>query len=162
MKLLSMDWWRSKPLTGNRSTIFICAFGAMVPYFVAAHWLNTTFTADPNFVIGPDVVGVKFRLMPPFKKHSDFSVTVERSLFDEVADSDDNNNRSPIELYENGKRLGPAHSKFMDIERLGEGRFSHYRIKRSTFIYWSASDNSDPTTNGRAYWVVNPTPRASR
>jgi hypothetical protein len=134
----------------------------MVLYFAAAHWLTITFTADPNFVIGPDVAGEKFRLMPPFKKHSAFSVTLERSMFDDVADSDVDDNRSPVELYENGKRLGPAHSKFRDIEELGEGRFAHYRIRSSTFVFWSSSDNSDPTTNGRAYWVVNPRPRSSR
>jgi hypothetical protein len=162
MKPLSIYWSRSKPLKWNRSTKLICLFGAVIFYFAAAHWLTITFTPDPNFVIGPDVAGEKIRLMPPFQKRSAFAVIVERSLFDDVADSDDDNNRSPIELYENGKRLGPAHSKSTDIQNLGMGRFSHYKTRGSTHVYWSASDNSDPTTNGRAYWVVNPRPQSSR
>ena len=162
MQQLSIYWSRSKASKWNRSTKLICLFGAVILYFVAAHWLTITFTPDPNFTIGPDVAGEKVRLMPPFQNHSPFSVTLERPLFDGLADSDDDGHRSPIELYENGKRLGPAHSKFVDIEKLGEGRFSHYRTRGSSFIYWSASDNSDPNTNGRAYWVVNPSPRLSR
>ena len=135
----------------------------LVLYFAAAHWLTVTFTADPNFLIGPDVAGEKLRLMPPFQKHSAFAVTVERSLFDDIADSDDDKSRSPIEVYENGKRLGPAHSTFADVEKLGEGRFAHHRTRGVTIIYWSSSDNSDPTTNGRAYWVVRPkTVRSAR
>lgn len=60
---------------------------------------------------------------------------------------------SPIALYEDGKELGPAHSTFKDIYHLGGGRFSH--LKGRQFVF-STSDNSDPNTNGRAYWVVLP------
>ena len=165
MMLLSNSWLRSKALKPNQSTKLICAFGAVVLYFVAAHWLSITFTSDSDFLTGPDVAGEKLRLKPPFRNQTAFAVTQERGLFDDVADSDDNDNRSPLELYENGIRLGPAHSTFADIEKLGMGRFSHYRDKTKgvTLIYWSASDNSDPSTNGRAYWVVKPqTTRSTR
>ena len=161
MKLLSNYWLRSKALKRKQSTKLICAFGAVVLYFLAAHWLTTTFTSNPDFTIGPDVAGEKLRLKPPFRNQTAFSVTQQRGLFDDVADSDDDNNRSPIELYENGKRLGPAHSTFADIDKLGMGRFSHSRVRGGTLIHWSASDNSDPSTNGRAYWVVKPGPARS-
>jgi hypothetical protein len=133
-----------------------CAVAAFVIYFVAAHWLQATYAPDPNFAVGPDVPGEKIRLLPPFVQigGSKFAVAKERyKLFDELADSEDNNNRSSIELYENNTRLGPAHSDHSDIAALGHGRFSHWR-KNGTTVYWSSSDNTDPMTNGRAYWLV--------
>ena len=96
--LLSNSWLRSKALKPNQSTKLICAFGAVVLYFVAAHWLSITFTPDPDFLIGPDVAGEKLRLKPQFRNQKAFAVTQERGLFDDVADSDDNDNRSPLEL----------------------------------------------------------------
>lgn len=62
---------------------------------------------------------------------------------------------SAIELYEDGKRLGPAHSTLDDISKFGNGRFSH-RKKGPLAIYFSSSDNSDPNTNKREYWIVRP------
>jgi hypothetical protein len=162
MQTLSIYWSRSKALKWSRSTKLIWLFGAAILYFVAAHWLTITFTPDPNFAVGPDVAGEKIRLMPPFQKRLPFAYVTERPMFDDVADSDDDDHRSPIELYENGKRLGPAHSKYADIKELGQGRFSHLRTRGFTVIYWSASDNSDPNTNGRAYWVVKPSSRPAR
>jgi hypothetical protein len=60
---------------------------------------------------------------------------------------------SPVVLYEDGKLLGPAHNNYTDIQNLGAGRFSHWK---ETGIVFSASDNSDPNTNGRVYWAVVP------
>jgi hypothetical protein len=74
-------------------------------------------------------------------------------LFDELAVSDDNKGRSTIELYENGSRLGPAHSNHSDVASLDQGRSSHWRQNGPT-MYLSSSDNTDPATNGGAYWVV--------
>ena len=142
----------------NAVTKFACAFVAVCAYFLAAHWLQVSYAPDPNFTFGPDVPGEKIRLVPPFARlnGSKFAVAKERyKLFDELADSDDNNGRSTIELYENGRRLGPAHSDHSDVASLGQGRFSHWRGNGTT-MYWSSSDNTDPATNGRAYWVVKP------
>lgn len=55
--------------------------------------------------------------------------------------------RSRIMVYENGQPLGPAHCSHDEIRRHGGGRFSHW----GGSIYFSASDNSDPRTNGRKY-----------
>ena len=54
---------------------------------------------------------------------------------------------SRARLYERHAELGPAHSLHEDIATLGRGRFSHWQDK----LYFSASDNSDPRTNGRSY-----------
>lgn len=142
----------------SKATKSACFAAAVCTYFVAAHWLQATYEPDPNFAFGPDVSGEKIRLVPPFARleGSKFAVAKERyKLFDELADSEDNNGRSTIELYENNTRLGPAHSDRSDIANLGRGRFSHWR-KNGTTMYWSSSDNTDPATNGRAYWVVKP------
>ena len=145
----------------KRSTKWICALGATAAYFLTAYWLMVSYVPDANFEIGPNVAGEKILLLRPFARYagSHFAVAIERyHLFDSLADSDDNNHRSTVELYENGKLMGPAHSKHEDIATLGQGRFSHWR-KNGTTFYWSSSDNSDPNTNGRAYWVVKPTGR---
>lgn len=57
--------------------------------------------------------------------------------------------RSKYMLYENGKALGPAHTQHGDIRNIGEGRFSHWQGQ----FKFSASDNTDPTSNGRQYSV---------
>jgi SAM-dependent methyltransferase len=65
----------------------------------------------------------------------------------ELADSADNQRRSPVMVYENGEPLGLAHALHADIASLGGGRFSHWHGE----ILFSASDNSDPNKNGRRY-----------
>lgn len=54
---------------------------------------------------------------------------------------------STLKVFENGKELGPAHSNHAEIRSLGKGRYSHWLNS----LYISASDNSDPRTNGRKY-----------
>ena len=54
---------------------------------------------------------------------------------------------STMHLFENGVELGPAHAVHQDIRDLGKGRFSHW----GTTLYFSASDNTNPATNGRKY-----------
>ena len=61
---------------------------------------------------------------------------------------------STLRIFENGKELGPAHSWHADIRSLGMGRFSHWGGSDGTqpsALYFSASDNTDPRTNGRMY-----------
>jgi hypothetical protein len=55
-------------------------------------------------------------------------------------------------VLENGALLGPPHSQHADIRALGAGRFSQW----ASALYFSASDNSDPTTNGRHYELAVP------
>ncbi|MEH2532816.1 hypothetical protein V1277_000799 [Bradyrhizobium sp. AZCC 1588] len=68
-------------------------------------------------------------------------------------DSEDDNERSRVLIYEDDKPLGPPHSVHADIAKLGMGRFSHWRGQGFVF---SSSDNSDPATNGRSYRAVVP------
>lgn len=56
-------------------------------------------------------------------------------------------NISKLALYENGKLLGPANTLHADIRTKGMGRYSHWYKN----LFFSASDNTDPRTNGRTY-----------
>ena len=116
-------------------------------YFTAAYWLQITFD-PPRFA-------EKIVLERPFREflNSEFAVIAIDTMFSGSADSADNNDRSNVDLYEDGKLLGPAHSVHADIGKLGQGRFSHWRLNYSVFLF-SSSDNSDPRTNGRNYWAV--------
>jgi lysophospholipase L1-like esterase len=56
---------------------------------------------------------------------------------------------SSVQIMENGKRLGPAHSAHAVIRKEGAGRFSHWGDK----LWFSSSDNTDPNRNGRQYSI---------
>lgn len=62
-------------------------------------------------------------------------------------DNSSSQKRSLIRIFENGVEIGPAHAKHSDIQTSGEGRFSHWNSE----LYFSASDNSNPRSNGRTY-----------
>jgi hypothetical protein len=145
-------------LTKHRSAKWIGAVAAILLYLLTAYWLKASFVEDVNFAKGPNVAGEKILMYRPFSRlgGSRFAVAQERyGLFDDLTDSEESPHRSPIEMYENDKRLGPAHSSREDVVELGHGRFSHFK-KNGTTLYWSSSDGSDPNSNGRAYWVVKP------
>jgi hypothetical protein len=133
-----------------------CYAAAIAVYFVAAHWLKISHVPAVS-PVAPNIPGEKVRLLPPYERFldSEFAVIVVDHMFGGVADSVDNNTRSTILIYEDDRRLGPAHSKHFDVGRLGRGRFSHYQSKNSIFLF-SSSDNTDPRTNRRAYWAIKP------
>jgi len=138
----------------NRRVLVVVA--AVSSYFGAAYWLKITYREDPNFTIGPSVPGEKVQIWRPFVRARGSAFGKERySMFEDEGDTPEFPRRSTVELYENGMRLGPSHSDFEDIATIGQGRFSHTK-KNGATLYWSTSDNSDPNTNGRAYWVVKP------
>lgn len=58
--------------------------------------------------------------------------------------------QSKLQLLEDGIALGPAHSLHEDIRNIGRGRYSHWD-RLGEALRFSASDNSDPRTNGRIY-----------
>ena len=67
--------------------------------------------------------------------------------FKTTGDSQTQPTISTLRVFEDGRELGPAHSVHNDIRNIGKGRFSHW----GSSLYFSASDNSDPRTNGRKY-----------
>jgi hypothetical protein len=140
-------------LQWNRTTKSICALVAIATYFALAQWSKSSFVDyTPT---GKTVV----RIFRPFEKFGTASFAViahewrTHGSLESLADSADDNERSPVVIYENGRLLGPAHSEHDEIAKLGMGRYSHWRGQGYVF---SASDNSDPNTNGRFYWAVVP------
>jgi hypothetical protein len=71
--------------------------------------------------------------------------------FGTPADVNSNTTRSVLRIFENGIELTPPHSLHTDIASIGKGRFSHWKEGRFVALYFSASDNSNPKTNGRTY-----------
>lgn len=67
-------------------------------------------------------------------------------------------NKSMLMLYEDGRPLGPPRSYHRDIREKGGGRFSHWT---RSGLYFSASDNTDPRTNGRKYEVTSANPKST-
>jgi hypothetical protein len=163
LQLHSRDGQRLSLLGWNRPTKFGCALVAIAAYLLAAHWLKISYVPPIISKVEPTVAGTKSLLRRPFVRflNSDFGVIAQDNLFASLADSVDNNQRSPIEIYENDKRLGPAHSTHVGVAEIGYGRFSHWRTNGVIFVF-SSSDNSDPQTNGRAYWAVRPDTTDSR
>jgi hypothetical protein len=88
-----------------------------------------------------------------------FGYQAHTPLLAKYADSEPDNQRSPITLYENLTPLGPAHSAHADIQEQGHGRYSHWSDNPKSGwrtirgVLFSTSDNSDPRTNGRRYWA---------
>ena len=60
---------------------------------------------------------------------------------------------SPAVVLEDGRPLsGPANAAHDDIRHAGGGRFSFWH----DHVYFAASDNTDPRTNGRTYEIAFP------
>lgn len=66
------------------------------------------------------------------------------------SDAESHQARSYLTLWEDDRSLGPSHAVHADIRESGEGRYSHW----ASGVYFSASDNSDPRSNGRQYAAV--------
>jgi glycosyltransferase involved in cell wall biosynthesis/2-polyprenyl-3-methyl-5-hydroxy-6-metoxy-1,4-benzoquinol methylase len=65
------------------------------------------------------------------------------------ADSLTHPDRSKLVVLEEKVVLGPAHSPHDTVRCVGKGAYSHW----GECLYFSSSDNSDPTRNGRTYAV---------
>jgi hypothetical protein len=78
--------------------------------------------------------------------------------FDELADTPEQVERSPIILYENDRPLGPAHTYHQDIVDLGGGRYSHWS---GLGLVFSTSDGSNPNQNWKRYSVRKSGPQTT-
>jgi hypothetical protein len=129
-----------------------------VVYLPLAFWLDASYVRDPNYP--PSSAGTNVRINPSeMIAQGPFAATIRDNvgMFESVGDAGEVSNVSPVLMFENSKQLGPAHSSVADIVDKGQGRYRHYRGSgRGAWITWSSSDNSNPMTNGRTYWVVKP------
>jgi len=122
----------SNPLTNGRSYTYRV-------YTDGSTSTTTTPTTTSSYVQGAINIG---QATP----NSGYAYYVSQN-FGTTGDSNTALTVSKLRIYENGQELGPAHSVHADIRAQGDGRFSHW----GNALYFSASDNSNPLTNGRSY-----------
>jgi hypothetical protein len=83
-----------------------------------------------------------------------YAVVVPSSAYEPLFDIDGDGlrhaRRAATRVYEDGRRLGPAHQPHDYIRQSGLGQFSHW----GSTLHFSSSDNTDPRTNGRSYTIV--------
>jgi hypothetical protein len=127
-----------------RQTRFVLAASAVVyGIFIAV----APLVATKSRVLPPvDNARLLIGFQKPFPERNLY--LLNSSQFREFEDADEDDQKSPVVLYEDDKPLGPAHSHHHEIEQLGQGRYAHLKGQG---ILMSTSDNSDPRTNGRRY-----------
>ena len=119
-------------------------------YFPAALWLRANHQPVEGPPGGIQRFQRSFTRLPGTNGHA-FVANVP-NWARKLADDNDNPERSPLVVYEDGKPLGPGHALHADIVIHGGGRFSHWK----EVVVFSSSDGSDPNDNRREYWAVIP------
>jgi pectate lyase len=119
---------------------FLLAFAGTL--FVVDHFGNSGGTG-PVSCAGKD----SMPLPKPYTRESGYLFFVHLADLAPLGDTPESPTRSPFILCENGRPLGPAHTKFEDVRAFGQGRYAHW----GGVLIFSASDNSDPNSNNRTY-----------
>lgn len=88
-------------------------------------------------------------LPPSFSSREGYCWVVPLPHLSDLADLPEMPRRSSLRMFEDGRPLMFAHAPLVSIQKVGEGRYSHWEDK----LYFSTSDNSDPNTNGRRYTI---------
>ncbi|WP_426418025.1 hypothetical protein [Bradyrhizobium genosp. A] len=109
-------------------------------YFPIALYLHYSYVPQPDPPKFANLAG-------PFRRLDLTAYQAFVPKLDGLGDFESLPTRSTVSLFEDGRPLGPAHSP----EKIANGSYSH---RRGTGIVFSASDNSDPNTNGRTYSVT--------
>ena len=138
------------PERQTRSVLILSAI-VLAIYFPFASMISSRVVSTPR-PPGKAMRLLKFQKMPEASLPGGGFAYFVRA-YSEFEDSDPKAQKSPVMLYENDRPLGPAHSDHYDIEAIGLGRYSHWK---DLGLLFSASDNTDPNKNGRAYWAVIP------
>ncbi|MCA6118678.1 hypothetical protein J6524_27925 [Bradyrhizobium sp. WSM 1738] len=137
----------------GKSAKYGAALAAVALYFSIALWLERSYVSP----VPKGQVAVQMR--PPFEplggaafRYLPSAPSEGNSLMAFAEDpANAGDRRSPIIIYEGHHPLGPAHSTFENISRIGRGHFAHWTDQGFVF---STSDGSDPNRNGRLYWLV--------
>ena len=115
-------------------------------YFPIAVYFEHTYVRHPDPPNWNQISG-------PFAHEGGYSwAFVMPREFDATADTAVDLKRSTMQLYEDGKPIGPAHARHVDIANLGGGRYSHWRVPGgASVLIFSATDNTNPNENSRRY-----------
>jgi hypothetical protein len=122
------------------------AWGSVLSLFVAALIISAGYQAPvKEIALAPDSIVMGSERLFYF----DVERITRHLRFPHVIESDTGlvSDGSNLELYENGVRLGPPHTPHQTIRDQGRGAYSHW----DQHIYFSASDSTDPRSNGRVY-----------
>ena len=123
-----------------------------------AVYLPIAYFAGRDYLPTPKPEGAVVETLLKIDKGQGFSYTAQSFSLAKYADDSEDNMKSPVILYEDSTPLGPGRSYLRDIQSIGLGRFAHVRLGHRPdswrFVVFSTSDNSDPRTNGRKYWLV--------
>lgn len=113
---------------------------------LAVSWLGATLLL---FLLFPPSRQIEKNLivLPPYSSNGGFAFLAKLSV-DTPSDLTAPD-ASALVLYENNIKLVPAHASHEAIRRVGAGAYSHW----GKDLYFSASDNSDPNSNGRQYSI---------
>ena len=128
----------------SRRAVWSLGAAGTAAYFALAAWLSYSW-------VDPVPVGRVVIPIPKLGERHGHAMVVYGDIPDLPTD-DEGSGGSPLVIYEDSVRLGPAHSTFTEIQTGGMGRFGHWK---NSFAF-STSDNSNPATNGRRYWAVLP------
>jgi hypothetical protein len=124
--------------------VFALSVAILVIYLPLAFFLNERPGADANILRGPFI-----------RYENTYAFRVYPVVPGSTPDDKDHVEQSTLQLCENGKPLGPAHSVHGDVTAIGRGHYSYWR-SYETVLLFSTSDNSDPNTHGRTYSVADP------
>lgn len=135
-----------KSVSSVKFTVSRLSLGSPASANVIGNADNSAYSAIINQTIS-NPVSVETKInMASVAKDSGYSYIIYQT-FPTAGDNSIYPRQSQLQIYENGKALGPAHSLHTDIRSLGKGRFSHW----GNSLRFSASDNTNPKRNGRVY-----------
>lgn len=106
-----------------------------------------------NIQTCPISKGSVVRLIRPFRRFEDSGFAYITHILEPITPDAPNASNSKLILCEGSRVLGPPHSPHSTIVNQGYGSYSHWI---TTGIIFSASDNTDPNSNGRDYFAVIP------
>ena len=136
-----------KAIQSRRRVILISLIG-FCAYIPVAYWGLSRGSTDKG---PPPSAGIRVRIQPPYTHMTPIAVTVR----DRVGMFENAENWHNVEVWEGNKRLAPA--TLNEVVTLGRGTYLYERGPGNVaWITWSSSDSTDPITNGRSYWLVNP------
>jgi hypothetical protein len=143
---------RRHPLQANSRLHVPTAVGLPATLLVLAALGWPAFSASGAWLTAPPGL-MPCGVLDPLRVQADSGHAYVAPYFAVGGDEDSARAKSNVQLLEDAAPLGPPHSLHADIRMVGNGRYDHWQHA----LYFSASDNSDPRSNGRTYsWGVPP------